>query len=128
MQQDFNDDEHERRDVPRYPAGHSGLVRRQRIGRARRADRSWTEPLQATLLAFAILMLILTTAFGTLQGSATFLRHLFPDRHFDAFGALHRPLVLGLLLGASVLWVLPPHPWAAKPSDAALLDSEGGAA
>ena len=68
--------------------------------------------------AFAVVSLVFVSAvaLGSMLGSAGILHLVSPDRRFDAFRALHEPLVVGLLFGLGVLWLLPPHPWAVEPA------------
>ncbi len=70
----------------------------------------------STLLAIVSLVFVLAVALGSMLTSAAILHVVSPDRRFDAFRALHEPLVVGLLSGLGVLWLLPPHPWAGKPA------------
>ena len=37
-----------------------------------------------------------------------------PTRRVDIFAALHDRWVVGVLLGITVLWLLPPYPWARR--------------
>ena len=72
----------------------------------------WIGVWRSTVLALASLILVAAVAVVTMLGAAALVEHLVPSRHFDVFHAVHEPLVLGLLVGLSVLWLLPPHPWA----------------
>ena len=65
----------------------------------------------STLFAFATLILVTSVAYGTMLGVGSLLHHFLPSRKFDEFGAIHEPIVFGLLLAAAVFWLLPPHPW-----------------
>ena len=68
--------------------------------------------------AFAIVSLVFVSvvALGSLLASTAILRLASPNRRFDAFRALHEPLVIGVLFGLGVIWLLPPHPWQVKPA------------
>jgi hypothetical protein len=70
----------------------------------------------STVLAIVSLVFVLAVALGSMLVSAAILHAVSPDRRFDAFRALHEPLVVGLLFGLGVLWLLPPHPWATEPA------------
>jgi hypothetical protein len=70
----------------------------------------------STALAIFSLVFVLAVALGSMLASAAILHAASPDRRFDAFHALHEPLVVGLLFGLGVLWLLPPHPWAMEPA------------
>jgi len=69
---------------------------------------------QNFFFAIACLVLVAALAFGTMLGVAALIEHFEPTHRFDIYLALHKPLVLGLLTGLSVLWVLPPYPWIAE--------------
>jgi hypothetical protein len=70
----------------------------------------------STALAIVSLVFVLAVALGSMLVSAAILHAASPDRRFDAFHALHEPLVVALLCGLGVLWLLPPHPWAIDPA------------
>ena len=70
----------------------------------------------STALAVVSLVFVSAVALGSMLGSAGILHVVSPERRFDAFRALHEPLVVGLLFGLGVLWLLPPHPWAVEPT------------
>ena len=57
-------------------------------------------------------------ALGVIPVGDVVLHALVPSRHVDIFAALHSRIVVGILLGLSVLWLLPPYPWA-KPRPSA---------
>lgn len=69
---------------------------------------------KSTLVAFAGLFFVLGIALGEMVGVGSILHALNPARQFDIFYALHQQLVVGCLLGVSLLWLLPPHPWAKR--------------
>ena len=50
---------------------------------------------------------------GMLAGGAV-IHAMKPTRHVDIFASLHNRWVVGALLGITVLWLLPPHPWAKR--------------
>ena len=72
--------------------------------------------LASTGLAVVSLVFVSAVALGSMLGSAAILHVVSPQRRFDAFRALHEPLVVGVLFGLGVLWLLPPHPWAVEPA------------
>ena len=63
-------------------------------------------------LALSGLAYLAAVAFGTMLLGGGVVHHLVPTRHVDMFAALHNHIVLGVLLGLSVLWLMPPYPWA----------------
>ena len=72
--------------------------------------------LASTALAVVSLVFVSVVALGSMLVSAAILHLISPDRRFDAFRALHEPVVLGVLFGLAVFWLLPPHPWAVQPA------------
>jgi hypothetical protein len=62
---------------------------------------------QSLLLALTSLVLVGAVAFTSMLGSTAVFHLLMPYRRFDAFHALHEPVVVGILLALCVLW-LPP--------------------
>lgn len=66
----------------------------------------------ATLLALVALAIAIGTALGVISVVGTLLHTISPDRQFDTYAALHNEAVVFTLIGLSVLWLLPPHPWA----------------
>lgn len=77
---------------------------------------------RATVLALFLLAVALGTGIGVMTGIGTLLHVVNPERHFDTFAALHDQLVVACLVGLSLLWVLPPHPWAKDLVDVAIRD------
>jgi hypothetical protein len=75
--------------------------------------------LAGATLAVVSLVFVSAVALCSMLVSAVILHLASPDRRFDAFRALHEPLVIGLLFGLGVLWLLPPYPWAVKPAQGA---------
>ncbi len=75
---------------------------------------------------FALFGLVVVGGFAlfAMFGVAALLHHLNPSRQFNKFHALHEPLVFGLLIAASIVWVLPPHPWSRKPQSSTIDGSE----
>lgn len=67
---------------------------------------------KSTLFALVGLAFVLAIAIGTLAASGEVLHLLSPARHFDIYYVLHKQLVVASLLAVSILWLLPPHPWA----------------
>jgi hypothetical protein len=70
-------------------------------------------------LAIVSLAFVSAVALCSMLVSAAILHLASPDRRFDAFRALHEPLVIGLLFGLGVLWLLPPYPWTVQPAQSA---------
>ena len=66
----------------------------------------------STLLAFGAFLVVLGTAFGVMAGVGALIHALTPIHNFDPYAALHNEIVLLSLIGLSLLWLLPPHPWA----------------
>ena len=91
----------------RYRTAHPPQVSEERMGF-----------FASTALAIVSLVFVSAVALGSMLASTAVLHLVSPDRRFDAFRALHEPLVVGLLFGLAVLWLLPPHPWAVKPAEA----------
>lgn len=67
---------------------------------------------RATVLALVGLAIVFGTALGVMTGVGAVLHVLAPDRPFDAYALFHDQAVVLSLVVVSVLWVLPPHPWA----------------
>ena len=69
---------------------------------------------KSTLLAVLGLVFVLGIAVGEMAAGGAVVHALVPARHFDIFYALHQQYVVGSLIGVSLLWLLPPHPWAKR--------------
>jgi hypothetical protein len=67
---------------------------------------------QGTLFAALLLAAFYGIALAVMLVGGAVIHAVSPKRHVDVFAALHHLLVVGILLGLSVLWLLPPHPWA----------------
>ena len=67
---------------------------------------------RATLMALLGLAVVIGTALGVMAVVGALLHALSPDRHFDAYAAFHNQIVVACIAALSVLWLLPPHPWA----------------
>lgn len=67
---------------------------------------------RSTLIALGGLVVVLGIALGVMTGVGAVLHAVIPRRHFDVYAVLHNQLVLLCLLCLSILWLLPPHPWA----------------
>jgi hypothetical protein len=63
------------------------------------------------------LLYVLGVAVGTLLVGGVVLHAISPSRTFDIFYALHQQFVVGTLLGLSIFWLLPPHPWVNESED-----------
>lgn len=74
---------------------------------------------QSSLLALGGLVFVLGIALAEMAGIGELLHSLDPARQFDVYYALHSQLVVGSLIGVSLLWLLPPHPWAKRLVEAA---------
>ncbi|HVC14537.1 MAG TPA: hypothetical protein VND62_06730 [Acidimicrobiales bacterium] len=69
---------------------------------------------KSILVAVATLGFVLGIALAEMVGVGAILRTINPARHVDIYHALHNQLVVGSLIGMSLLWLLPPHPWAQR--------------
>ena len=69
---------------------------------------------QGTLFAALLLVAFYGIAIAAMLVGGAVIHAVSPKRHVDVFAALHHLLVVGILLGLSVLWLLPPHPWARR--------------
>ena len=67
-----------------------------------------------TLFAAVLLLAFYGIALAVMLVGGAVIHAVSPRRHVDVFAALHHLLVVGILLGLSVLWLLPPHPWARR--------------
>jgi hypothetical protein len=94
--------------------------RRDRSAHAAAATEVRMGFVASTALAVVSLVFVLAVALGSTLASASILHAISPDRHFDAFRALHEPLAVALLFGLGVLWLLPPHPWAMEPGQSGM--------
>jgi hypothetical protein len=74
---------------------------------------------RSSLLATAGLVFVVGIALGEMAAGGAIIHALVPQRHFDIYFALHQQLVVGSLIGMSLLWLLPPHPWAKRVAEAA---------
>ena len=69
---------------------------------------------QSFLIALGSLVAVYGLATLVMLGGGAVVHALKPTRHVDIFAALHNAWVVGVLLGITVLWLLPPHPWAKR--------------
>lgn len=69
---------------------------------------------QSALVALGSLLVIFAIAFGVMVGGGEVVRALDSSRRINVFAAFHDWWVIGALLGITVLWLLPPHPWAKR--------------
>lgn len=69
---------------------------------------------QSGLIAICTLVVIYGICLGVMLAGGAVAHALDPTKQVDIFAALHNQWVVGVLLGASVLWLLPPHPWAKR--------------
>jgi len=65
-------------------------------------------------LALGSLLLVYGLGLVVMLAGGAVIHVLDPARHVDSFAAFHRQWVIGVLLGITVLWLLPPHPWAKR--------------
>lgn len=65
-------------------------------------------------IAVGSLLLVFGFGLGVMLLGGVVIHALKPTRHVDIFTALHNRWVVGALLGITVLWLLPPHPWAKR--------------
>lgn len=73
---------------------------------------------KSTLVAVASLAMALGVAVALMSGVGAILHAVNPAKQFDIFYALHNEVVVGCLIGVSLLWLLPPHPWAKRLAEA----------
>ncbi|MGH8981244.1 MAG: hypothetical protein ACRDWE_09530, partial [Acidimicrobiales bacterium] len=69
---------------------------------------------QSTLVALGSLVILLGVALAVMIGVGAILHAVNPARNFDVFYVFHNGIVVACLIGVSLLWLLPPHPWAKK--------------
>lgn len=74
------------------------------------AWRRW----ERAVVALGSLVVVYGVGFGVLVAGGAIAHAALPSRHVDLFAALHDQWVVGALLGVSVLWLLPPYPWAKR--------------
>ena len=65
-------------------------------------------------LAVGSLVLVFGLGLVVMLAGGAVIHALKPTRHVDIFASLHNRWVVGALLGITVLWLLPPHPWAKR--------------
>lgn len=102
---------------PRSAAKGPRHARVSHRGGSTTADRASGErmPLwKSSLVALGGLVLVAGIAFGVLTGVGAILHAVNPAKHFDTFYVLHNEIVVGTLIALSLLWLLPPHPWAKR--------------
>lgn len=75
------------------------------------AQLSWW---QGSLLSVVALAGIYGVAIGEMVLLGVIIHSFDPTKVLNIFTALHNQWVVGVLLGITVLWLLPPHPWAAR--------------
>lgn len=68
-------------------------------------------PWQTSLIAVGSLVLVFGLGLLVMLAGGAVVHGLKPTRQIDIFAALHNQWVVGVLLGITVLWLLPPHPW-----------------
>lgn len=68
----------------------------------------------ATCVALAVLVFALGIALGEMYAGGAVIHAVVPSRHFDILYALHNQLVVGILIGLSLVWLAPPHRWVAR--------------
>lgn len=78
------------------------------------ADRDHLTRWQSLLMAVGSLVLIYGVALGVMAAGGAIAHAFDPRRRLDIFAAFHSVWVIGVLLVISVLWLLPPHPWAKR--------------
>jgi hypothetical protein len=74
-----------------------------------RSEVSWWK---GTLFAALLLTAFYAVALGVMFIGGVILQAANPKRHVDTFTLFHNVLVVGIVAGLSVVWLLPPHPWA----------------
>lgn len=88
-------------------------------------------------LAAGSLVLVYGLGILVMLGGGAVVHALKPTRHVDIFAALHNAWVVGVLLGITVLWLVPPYPWGKRvvapsspeqPAEAGRTEAGGGGA
>lgn len=69
---------------------------------------------QSFLIAVGSLVLVFGIGLGVTVAGGAVVHAFDPSRHVNSFAALHNAWVVGILLGITVLWLLPPYPWAKR--------------
>lgn len=69
---------------------------------------------QSFLIALGSLVLIYGLGLVVMLVGGVIMHEVVPKRHVDIFAAFHITWIVGVLLGVTVLWLLPPHPWARR--------------
>jgi hypothetical protein len=69
---------------------------------------------KSSLIALVGLVFVIGIAIGEMALGGVVIHALNPDKSFDIYYALHQQLVVGSLIGMSLLWLCPPHPWAKR--------------
>lgn len=95
--------EHALAAVPGVPVGTDAATEPARV-------RWW----KGTLFAALLLAAFYAVALGVLVGGGAIVHAVSPKRHMDVFALFHNPLVVAIVLGVSVLFLIPPHPWAKR--------------
>ena len=69
---------------------------------------------QRFLLAVGSLVLVYGLGAVVMLAGGAVVHAVDPTKRMDIFAALHNRWVVGALLGITVLWLLPPYPWAKR--------------
>lgn len=77
----------------------------------------WRRAAWGSVLALGSLLYIFGVAVLTMVAGGVVLHAISPQRSLDVFSALHKQVVVGVLLGLAVFWLLPPHPWMKETDD-----------
>jgi hypothetical protein len=90
---------------------------------------------QGTLLSALALTAIYGVAVGEMAVLGVIIHALNPNKLLNIFTVLHNQWVVGVLLGITVLWLIPPHPWTKRviaplspeqPAGIAVGETDGG--
>lgn len=80
---------------------------------------------QGFLVAVGSLVAIFGVALGVMVAGEVIGRAFDPRSRVDIFAAAHNHWVVGVVLAITVLWLLPPYPWAKRAVAAGSLDQTG---
>ena len=96
--------------VPGAPVTETPVPEKETSRRSQGRLSRW----QSFGLAVGSLVLVFGLGLVVMLAGGAVIHALKPTRHVDIFASLHNRWVVGALLGITVLWLLPPHPWAKR--------------
>ena len=119
------------------PAGGAPTVEPPSEAQAPAATQVRMPRWQSFLIALGSLVAVYGLGILVMLGGGAVVHALKPTRHVDIFAALHNAWVVGVLLGITVLWLVPPYPWGKRvvapssqeePAEAGRTEDGGGGA